>query len=798
VENEPVEYCVSGKWHQGRIFRVHRQTITGNNNDVRYDIECDSEQDCVKDVPSEDIKRITKVPSEEMISCFIRANTENPWRTDNSPWIVKTDVAKKYSLHDKMNDFSLVLTETTTPEKEAKIREKSKKKSLDESVGHKKTAVNKTILSQRKLDSFTKSIDNNNVTVGLSKLPNKALNKLTPAKKDTVDSDDKTPSGQLCGTPVKCRLVLTPIKSPYKGGVSRSPACKNTGFSDGGNKTKKTELIEDDRNDIIITGCETPKINCSKKLKKSVKSGKAQKTLGGTEDLNKKDMKEGTVSKKLDLSKSVTVNNVREKESMKGAKSKNTKMPKPEALVQKGQLMNVDSDSDKESKLAVKPKQPSSKLKQITLLDLSKKPHEDTVVSLSPKMKAKKQKTLSEMFSAAIPKDKPNQLMNASTLKTAQVSSLSSLSPNLHTTQQPLVAEKCNTEKERLQSFRPLNRENRILNKKLEDNMVLNSKPLPLAKPVNMPSGITPEIFGDVTMIADFVYTFRGLLVPRESLHISVDNLSQALVSGNEGFPLLSKILFIFLQILLQDGSTKGQEFGMQLAEMPLTQQSASEVSRLYLNSKFKMLTSFKDGTQLQGTLESLQREDIYNLTPEEKTQILVTLCHEVLSSDAMDDYIGSNLTEATELRKQKKAKQKEKNDKRREEKERQKKEKEEILKQKEEEANKKQLKVDELSKKETGPECGNGEKVSLKPGTETSNKSVEKKITNSKIEIPEKNKEVSEVVKTLRKRREEMAGKEERRLKEEKERLAIEKYTYSYNKSGVHREVMSSNPVQT
>lgn len=48
-------------------------------------------------------------------------------------------------------------------------------------------------------------------------------------------------------------------------------------------------------------------------------------------------------------------------------------------------------------KLAVKPKQSSSKLKQITLLDLSKKPHEDTVVSLSPKMKAKKQKTLSEM-----------------------------------------------------------------------------------------------------------------------------------------------------------------------------------------------------------------------------------------------------------------------------------------------------------------------------------------------------------------------------------------------------------------
>ena len=37
-------------------------------------------------------------------------------------------------------------------------------------------------------------------------------------------------------------------------------------------------------------------------------------------------------------------------------------------------------------------------MKQMTLLDLTKKPDDqDKVLSLSPKMKAKKQKTLSEM-----------------------------------------------------------------------------------------------------------------------------------------------------------------------------------------------------------------------------------------------------------------------------------------------------------------------------------------------------------------------------------------------------------------
>lgn len=89
----------------------------------------------------------------------------------------------------------------------------------------------------------------------------------------------------------------------------------------------------------------------------------------------------------------------------------------------------------------------------------------------------------------------------------------------------------------------------------------------------------------------------------------------------------------------------------------------------------------------------------------------------------------------------------------------------------------------------ETGPECDNVEKVSLLSGTETSNKNVEKKIANAKIEIPakEQNKEVSEVVKTLRKRREDMAGKDEKKLKEEKERSAIEKYTCSHHRSGIH-----------
>lgn len=61
----------------------------------------------------------------------------------------------------------------------------------------------------------------------------------------------------------------------------------------------------------------------------------------------------------------------------------------------------------------------------------------------------------------------------------------------------------------------------------------------------------------------------------------------------------------------------------MQLSEMPLTQQTASEVSRLYLSSKLKVLTAYEDDKQLQGILESLQHDELYSLTADEKIKVL-------------------------------------------------------------------------------------------------------------------------------------------------------------------------------
>ena len=61
----------------------------------------------------------------------------------------------------------------------------------------------------------------------------------------------------------------------------------------------------------------------------------------------------------------------------------------------------------------------------------------------------------------------------------------------------------------------------------------------------------------------------------------------------------------------------------VQLSEMPVTQYSASEVSRLYLNSKLQILTAYSEDRQLQEILETLEHKELYNLTPEEKLKVL-------------------------------------------------------------------------------------------------------------------------------------------------------------------------------
>ena len=103
---------------------------------------------------------------------------------------------------------------------------KSEKKLVDDCKGHGKA------LSQRKLDAFAtitgSSVQTKDKLVTNSMAESSVKPSLNYSKTHTPDEkgvknatnlrkdEDITPSGELRGTPVKCRLVLTPVKSPFK------------------------------------------------------------------------------------------------------------------------------------------------------------------------------------------------------------------------------------------------------------------------------------------------------------------------------------------------------------------------------------------------------------------------------------------------------------------------------------------------------------------------------------------------------------------------------------------------------
>ena len=237
----------------------------------------------------------------------------------------------------------------------------------DSSTGHAKPKVNKLDPSQRKLDSFRKNTGDISKSTGKNmsslleassmKLTQNSDEKYEPVEKDfdektsRLGKDDmKTPSGVLRGTPIKCRLLLTPVKSPNKGS-GKSPAPKTPIVKEGANmNTSKPVVIVDDTNDVIVTGCKSPKSNLShslKKLNKSPKSGKSRKMSEGREDkLKDKLLKDVVASKSVKSVIAIDDNNDEKDFCTKKTESKkNIKVPKAVA-VQKPDIVNLTDDSE--------------------------------------------------------------------------------------------------------------------------------------------------------------------------------------------------------------------------------------------------------------------------------------------------------------------------------------------------------------------------------------------------------------------------------------------------------------------
>ncbi|XP_022094997.1 tyrosine-protein kinase BAZ1B-like isoform X3 [Acanthaster planci] len=223
-------------------------------------------------------------------------------------------------------------------------------------------------------------------------------------------------------------------------------------------------------------------------------------------------------------------------------------------------------------------------------------------------------------------------------------------------------------------------RKMRLEQAKRYEDQDLKLKPLPTPKLVSMPDGLPNTLFGDIAMVVEFLNCYCGLLMPNDPYPVTADCLTKALVGGREGFAYLSRVLVILLKTLLQDKIAEDyKELSMSLSQIPVNMHTASELLRLSLrlddqesddqSSSGGSDEFINDDEVPQELVELLETSEFFELEPLKKLQLLVFLCHRILASYAVQDFMDNKQKVAARLWRDKIQTLKEKNEKLKEEK---------------------------------------------------------------------------------------------------------------------------------
>uniref|UniRef100_A0A3B5M1A5 Tyrosine-protein kinase BAZ1B n=1 Tax=Xiphophorus couchianus TaxID=32473 RepID=A0A3B5M1A5_9TELE len=252
--------------------------------------------------------------------------------------------------------------------------------------------------------------------------------------------------------------------------------------------------------------------------------------------------------------------------------------------------------------------------------------------------------------------------------------------------------------------------------RRYEDQEIEGGKTLPTFKLVDMPEGLPNTLFGSVAMVVEFLHCYAGLLMPEDQYPITAVALMEALAGERSGFHYLNRVLVVLLQTLLQDELAEGySELDMSLSEIPLTMHSASELTRLCLRpcdahdesgqgSEDSGAVGGYDDVVSSEFLEKLETVEVFELSPEEKVDLLVALCHRILMTYSVEDHVDAMQQRSAELWKERLAMLKEVNDRKKAEK-KMKKEMESKGEKKKEGAAKKEIKKEVKVEPEPEPE---------------------------------------------------------------------------------------------
>ncbi|XP_068214431.1 tyrosine-protein kinase BAZ1B-like isoform X1 [Palaemon carinicauda] len=200
-------------------------------------------------------------------------------------------------------------------------------------------------------------------------------------------------------------------------------------------------------------------------------------------------------------------------------------------------------------------------------------------------------------------------------------------------------------------------------NRKLEDKILSDLKPLPAPKLVPTPEEIPNSLFGEITMIIEFIECYREIVLTDKKNSISSQHLIQALSAGKEGFKFISEIMVLLLHIIIDDeriGDNK--ELGVKLSELAVHYQTAMELARLCLSKGGSSDTAsqhsddheYEEECELsEGLLKKLDTHELYELQAEEIIEVLRALCHRAMASYTCLEYFEDIDEKAAALHKQ-------------------------------------------------------------------------------------------------------------------------------------------------
>ncbi|XP_064634719.1 tyrosine-protein kinase BAZ1B-like [Lineus longissimus] len=599
----------------------------------KYAMKLDHDDKIISGIPANDIERIHRPPSKDVMRLFIRANAVRFGVQSSSPWLVDEVLVKKYNIPSKFPDCQV------SPQKVAELS----KKAEEEVLKKRKSAgkLSESPVKKRKLNKTSKD------KVKDKKSPRKqmtlAFSKKTPKKQTVVSLDSDSDSSDD-------DIALADVK-------------------------KRLDSCSSDEEDISLA-----------KLKKRQREQSCDASSSDS------DLVLAKVVKKLKASPT--------KRKMSPAKLQRKNKRTPSKLKKKNELTPKKGSTKKDSVTKVSSKKKDATklkkgMKQMTLFELSKQlkagAKSPRTPSKSPRKsaptpprtprivgkvrKAMKDNNRGRMIQFAIQAAKelnakqranlPDDVKGEILKRFEKIEEKKKLNKMTPEEREAYLEKQREEQKEQRRKIRMAQ------NKRYEDTE-LDLKPFPSPTLVSTPDGLPNECFGDVTLVTEFISCFKTLLMPDDKEPVTPEFLMKGLCSGADGFAAVSRVLAILLQTLLQDEISEDyKEFKCPLTEIPVKSHTTSELLRLVLrkhdsdhvsdegcDSEDEAEQDIDDVSE--ELLEQLETTEFYEFEPKQKLEFFKCLCHRIMGSYSVQDYMEEKQKDMSRLWRQKLAQYKE------------------------------------------------------------------------------------------------------------------------------------------